>query len=150
MREPVSTLRLDAGSGWSRNVETDILLREGKRESALASARPQAALDPGFGMLVSGPGPERDRLAAAAEARATADLDPENQYYEAGHLALAGYGEAALRLLRKAVEDGYWVHEALDTDPLLESIRKNPEFAAIRAESVRRQKEFLAARGKTR
>ena len=101
----------------------------------------------GYAVLLAGPGAERDRLAAAAEAKAMRDRDPENKYYTAGHLALAGYRDEALRLLGKAVEDNYLVHEAMDRDPLLESIRKAPEYAAIRAESVRRQQEFLAKRG---
>ena len=75
-----------------------------------------------------------------------ADRDPENKYYAAGHLALAGYRDGALRLLRKAVEDNYLVHEAMDRDPLLEGIRHDPEFAAIRKESARRQKDFLGRR----
>jgi hypothetical protein len=74
------------------------------------------------------------------------DRDPENKYYAAGHLALAGYRDGALRLLRKAVENNYLVHEAMDRDPLFESIRAAPEYAAIRAESIRRQKVFLATR----
>jgi TolB-like protein len=140
--------RLDAGSAWSKNVEADVLLREGKRETALAGVRMDSNLPVGgYAVLLAGPGAERDRLAAAAEAKAMSDRDPENKYYAAGHLALAGYPDAALRLLRKAVEDNYLVHEALDRDPLFETIRKAPEFAAIKAESVRRQKEFLAKRG---
>jgi Flp pilus assembly protein TadD len=141
--------RIDAGSGWSRNVEADLLLREGegKRADALAAARSQVNQVPGYELLLStGPPTERDRLAAAVESKAMSDRDPENKYYEAGHLALAGYGDPALRLLRKAVEDNYLCHEAMDRDPLLESIRKTPEYAAIRAESVRRQTEFLAKR----
>ncbi len=139
-------VRLDAGSEWSSNTEADTLLREGKRESALALAPSHPKGYAGYQVLRSAPGPDRDRLAAAVEAKAMSDRDPENKYYAAGHLALAGYGDAALRLLRKAVEDNYLVHEAMDRDPLFESIRKDPEFAAIRAESVRRQKEFLAKR----
>ena len=103
----------------------------------------------GYDVLRAVPGADRDRLAAAVEAKAMSDRDPENKYYAAGHLALAGYGDSALRLLRKAVEGNYFGHEAMDRDPLFESIRKTPEYAAIRAESVRRQKEFLAKRAAT-
>jgi serine/threonine protein kinase/TolB-like protein len=138
--------QLDAGSAWSANTEADTLLREGKRESALATAPYGSKGYGGYAVLRAAPGPDRDRVAASVEAKASTDMDPENKYYAAGHLALAGYDEAALRLLRKAVDASYLCHEAMDRDPLLESIRKTPEFAAIRAESVRKQKEFLAKR----
>jgi hypothetical protein len=141
--------RLDAGSAWSTTTEADILLRQGKRESALAMAPPGAAAPKGYSgyaVLRASPGPDRDRLAADAESGAMSERDPENKYFAAGHLALAGYGDSALRLLRKAVEDNYLCHEAMDRDPLFESVRKTPDYAAIRAESIRRQKEFLAKR----
>jgi TolB-like protein/Flp pilus assembly protein TadD len=139
--------RLDAGSAWSKNVEADMLLREGKRDIALAAVRMDSNLPVGgYAVLLAAPGAERDGLAAAVEAKAMRDRDPENKYYTAGHLALAGYRDGALRLLRKAVENNYLVHEAMGRDPLFESIRKDPEFAAIREESIRRQKEFLAKR----
>jgi TolB-like protein/tRNA A-37 threonylcarbamoyl transferase component Bud32 len=141
--------RLDAGSAWSTTTEADTLLRDGHRESALAMA-PSGPAAPkgyvGYAILRLPSGPERDKLAAASESAAMSDRDPENKYFAAGHLALAGYGDLALRLLRKAVEDNYLCHEAMDRDPLFESIRKTPEYEAIRAESVRRQKEFLAKR----
>jgi hypothetical protein len=61
-------------------------------------------------------------------------------------LAWCGYRDAALRLLRRAVEDNYLAVPAMDRTVLLDSIRKDPEFAAIRDEAMRRQKEFVARR----
>ena len=72
------------------------------------------------------------------------DRDPESTYVFAGLLSRAGYPDAALPLLRKAVEGNYLAVPAMDDDPLLDSIRKTPEFAVIRAEAVRRQQEFMA------
>jgi TolB-like protein/predicted Ser/Thr protein kinase len=138
--------RLDAGSAWSSNTEADTLLREGKLASALATATEAARGYSGYELLRTAPGPERDKIAAGVEAKSMSDRDPENKYYAAGHLALAGYPDSALRLLKKAVEDNYYCHEGMDKDPLFVEVRKNPEYATIRAESVRRQKEFLAKR----
>ncbi len=138
-------LRLDAGSGWARSREGNILLREGKIAAAAAAFRDEfpesAAL-----ILKSGAAADRDRAVATREAQSMADRDPENKFYSSGLLAFSGYRDAALRLLRKAVEDNYLCHPAMDNDPLFDSIRKDPEFAAIRAEAIRKQKEFVARR----
>ena len=75
------------------------------------------------------------------------DPDPEDKYYIAGLLASTGYPAAALRLLRRATEGNYLGYPAVDRDPLFASIRQDPEFGAIRAEAIRRQKHFLASRG---
>ena len=98
-------------------------------------------------MRRSGTQADRDRTAAALEAGGLSDPDPENPYYVSGILASTGYPAAALRLLRNAVERNYLSWPAMDHDPLFESIRKDPEFAAIRAEAIRKQKEFVARRG---
>ena len=137
-------LRADAGSQWSRAREAELLLREGKRDAA-------GSLMPAGGwrsLLITAGSPraELDRLAAEQEAFVTASPDSESHYMTGGFLAFTGYPEIGVRLLRKAVEGNYLAVPAMDTDPFYASVRARPEFAAIRAEAVRRQKDFLAKR----
>jgi len=105
-----------------------------------------ANLFPGYRLLDMPPGSERDRFAAEMERKWLNTTDPENAYYMAAVTAMAGYPDSTLRLLKRAVDGNYLMHESLDRDPVFESIRRIPEYAAIRAESIRRQKEFLAKR----
>jgi hypothetical protein len=137
-------LRLDAGSLWVKFREAEIFQREGNTAAAVAllpAAGRRATL-----LGRSGTQADRDREAAAIEASSSAIPDPEGPYIVGGVLASAGYPQAALRLLRKAVEGNYLCVPAMDNDPLFASVRKDPEFAAIRAEAMRRQKEFIAQR----
>ena len=141
----VDYYRLDAGSEYQKRWDALLRLRRGDPEPMR-----RLAASPSFGdwaTILSGPGAERDRAVAAAEQISLQDRDPEGRYTYAGLIAHAGYPDAALRLLRSAIEGNYLVVRAMDEDPLLDSIRSRPEFAAIRAEAVRRQKEFLAKRG---
>jgi eukaryotic-like serine/threonine-protein kinase len=142
-------LRLDAGSDWSRTAEGDLLLREGKLEAAAEIKRTRravSAVDYSTMLLRSGSASDRDRIAERVEAGFASLRDPEPKFLGAGFLALNGYRDAALRLLRKAVEGNYLCYPAMDYEPLFNSIQKDPEFAAIRAEAIKRQKPFLAAR----
>jgi hypothetical protein len=68
-----------------------------------------------------------------------AGLDAEPKYFQAGLMGYCGYSEASLRLLRAAVEGNYLAYPAMDRDPLLASVRNDPEFVAIREEAIRRK-----------
>ncbi|HXM79621.1 MAG TPA: hypothetical protein VOA00_10340, partial [Thermoanaerobaculia bacterium] len=59
-----------------------------------------------------------------------------------------GQRQAALHQLRTAVEGGFVAHPAMETDPLYAGVRSDPEFAAIRALAIERQKKFLAHRAR--
>jgi len=140
-------LKLDAGSDWVKGREVSILIREGRREAAADAAGAFGFPHLATILRPSTPQAERDAAAKTIEARASSDRDPENNFWVATILASAGYDDAALRLLHRGVEMNYLFVTPLDTDPTLASVRKRPEFAAIREEAVRRQKEFLAHRG---
>jgi serine/threonine protein kinase/tetratricopeptide (TPR) repeat protein len=142
----------DADSSWTKASLADLLLREGKRSEAArvledTSSSPDTYRAP-FIHFIQGSGAksDRDRAAAAIEAENNAVRDPEARYNAASWLAACGYPDGAVRLLRRAVEGNYLAVPGMDNNVLFDSVRKNPEFAAIRAEAERRQKEFLAHR----
>ena len=142
-------IRLDAGSQWARLVEGDLRMRQGRRAESYALIRQVPQLTPWTPILAHCLGggaapPEKafDDLVASSLASA----DPEPKYFDGARLAGCGQTSRALRLLRAAVESNYFATEALDNDVLLAPLRGTPEFAAIRGESGRLQKEFLAWR----
>jgi TolB-like protein/tRNA A-37 threonylcarbamoyl transferase component Bud32 len=140
-------LRLDADSSWARTGEGDLQLREGHSQVATRIYREELREgDLDFTSLndAATPRAEREQIAAKVEAEFRGMRDPEPRYFAAGYLALAGCREPALRLLRSAVESNYLIDPGKDS--LFDGLRNDPEFAAIRAESVRKQKEFLARR----
>ncbi len=142
----VEYFRLDAGSGFARQGEAGALLWKKRIEEAAKSYA--AGLDPRAAQLIirTGTPEDRDRIAAQYEADALADYDAETRHESAEVLGAAGYSAAALRVLRKTVEDNYLAYPSMDRNPSFEAIRKTPEFSAIRAEAIRKQKEFLAKR----
>jgi TolB-like protein len=146
----IEYFRLDAGSSFAKLGEAGALLwRKRLGEAATTYA---AAGDSRAAQLVSRKGTpqERDRLAAQYEADALAEYDGETRHENAEILASAGYGEAAVRLLRKSVEENYLCYPSMDRNPSFEAIRKNSDFAAIRAEAIRKQKDFVAKRDAAR
>ena len=141
-------LRLDASSEWSRNNEAEIHLREGRLAEAkqIWRQRPNQG-DIDFASLVDpATSPEaREKLCADAIVFFLPFRDPEPKYFVSGLLATGGCPKQAVRLLRSAVEGNFLNDPA--TDPVFENLKNDPEFRAIRDESVRRQKQFLARRG---
>jgi TolB-like protein len=147
-------VRLDAGSDWAASAEADLLAREGRIEEAVARNRRVGVglATSEFAALIlrSGSTARRDRLAESVEAEFRATRDSEPKYFGAAFLSLAGYRDAALRLLGMAVDANYLCSPAMDNDPLFDGIRNDPRFAAIRADAIRKQKAFLERRAAVR
>lgn len=61
---------------------------------------------------------------------------PELKYWSSALMAACGQHEPALRLLARAVDEGYCAYPAVDTDPLWVSLRDDPELRRIRDQAI--------------
>lgn len=68
--------------------------------------------------------------------------DAEAVYKVAQAFAVLGDSPAALRLLRRTVEGGFFCYPYFTSDPLLENIRQEPEFQVIMATAQERHTAF--------
>ena len=138
---------LDRGSEWARQVEVLTLLRERKSAAAVAL---QESLPPGTGlhrtMMVrcAGANPitpsewrdiDRDLLSID---------DPEQLYRNVDLVASCGNDDLAIRLYREVSARRYSIYPAIDHDPLLQGLRQNPAFAAMREEAIRVHGQLVA------
>ena len=129
-------VELDAGSEWSNYVMPSILLREGKIAEAREAVKRMPLtpryhrdlLEAGLGLR---PAPELDRLAHEAETNPPSELDPEVWYYQGALFGYFGKEQAALHMLRAAVQQNYCAHSNLLSDPLLEKLRARPAFNEV-------------------
>jgi hypothetical protein len=141
-------IALDRGSAWARDVEVDILLREGKREEAFrhATEGPQPSLK--LWRLFSAelrPGSQAEMDAIAAEAKKATLLigDSEATYLAASEFAACGRGKDAVDLLRTLAARNYCAYPTLDRDPTFNTIRETPEFQQIRRDAIQCHEQSL-------
>jgi len=148
-------LRLDAGSDWSNRNMVWLLVNEGKLKDAREAAQkvPRSYPDSKFVETcleqpspTQSPSAELDRTAREAEPAMLANPDPERRYIFAGHMAYCGQKEAALRLLKSAMEGHYCAYTALQKDPMLVPVRSAPEFGQLLSAAKQCQDNFLAER----
>jgi hypothetical protein len=72
--------------------------------------------------------------------------DPELWYHQAALMAACGQNEAALRLLKAAVQQNYCAYSALLEDPLLKNLRKDTAFNEVLTASSNCQAVFKEGR----
>jgi eukaryotic-like serine/threonine-protein kinase len=144
-------VRLDAGSEWAARSTANILLRQGKVSEARQSIQNasanvlmgrdllQACLDPSKTHTL-------DKVAHETESALLADADAEPRYLVGTTLAYCDQKDAALRLLKSAIENNYCAYTALQTDPLLGKLRGTPEFGELLSAAKECQNRFLAER----
>jgi serine/threonine protein kinase len=148
-------VRLDAGSEYAAMQTGAILLGQGKLAEARqaiqgASQSPlmgrdliQSCIDPPHSS-------QCDQAAQKIEAAALAGTDVEPLYSVGALLAYCEQKDAALRLLKKAIEQNYCAYTALQTDPLLVKLRGTPAFPQLLSVAKQCQSNFLAQRSAAR
>lgn len=139
---------LRSGTAWSNSHAIDVLLRAGKTDEALRIALPRIPHWESYQMLLAcarhDPKEEIQSLASKVEV----DDDPEVDYFFAAHLAYCGQSEAALRLLKIAIDRNYCSYPAMDSDPFFNSLRTNPQFQKLRLAGMACHNDFAGDREK--
>jgi DNA-binding winged helix-turn-helix (wHTH) protein/TolB-like protein len=142
-------IRRDLSSEWSKAHAIEVLMREGKTTEALRIPAPQVPHWDSYKMLLacaSGAAPAAIRALAS---KVGADDDPEVDYLFAGHLAYCGQTEAALRMLKTAIDHNYCSFPAMDIDPFFNQLRTNPQFRKVRSAGIACHNDFASNRDKT-
>jgi len=129
-------VHLDAGSEWAAWATPYVYLAAGN----LAQARETAKNMPKAQFY------HKELMVACTQAQRPADMekivrenessvmiepDPEAWYRVGSLMAYCGQKDAALRLLKAAVQQNYCAYSALLSDPMLKELRKDPAFNQV-------------------
>jgi eukaryotic-like serine/threonine-protein kinase len=129
-------VHLDAGSEWAAWVTPYVYLAAGNVAQARGSAK-NVAKSPSYHreLMVACTQAQRpadmDRIVREAESSAMTEPDPEAWYHVGALMAYCGQKDAALRLLKAAVQQNYCAYSALLEDPLLKGLRKETAFNQV-------------------
>jgi eukaryotic-like serine/threonine-protein kinase len=129
-------VHLDAGSEWAAWATPYVYLAAGNLTQAREAAR-NVAKSPTYHreLLVACTQSQRpgdmDRIVRDEEASVMTEADPEAWYHVGALLAYCGQKDAALRLLKAAVQQNYCAYSALLEDPMLKGLRKETAFNEV-------------------
>jgi tetratricopeptide (TPR) repeat protein len=146
-------ISVDESSGFAALLRMDIALRTRNTAALLEESSAAAQLgyrnvDAKLVRVCLGRAPEAELAKAAAELEAdpVSSRDPELLYQNAEVLGFCRQDDAALRELRKAINNRYCSYPAMEEDPLFDAIRQRPDFAQLRSAAIQCQQNFLTHR----
>ena len=136
-------LRKDLSSEWSKAHAIEVRLREGNTAQALLIPAPQIQHWESYKMLLACASHAPQEQIHALASKVEVDDDPEVDYFFAGHLAYCGETDAALRMLKIAIERNYCSFPAIDRDPFFDKLRGNPQFEKLRQSGMACHEAFV-------
>jgi serine/threonine protein kinase len=90
-------------------------------------------------------GNREESVAVSDELMQATFRDPEGMYYLARQLGYLGEKARALDLLSRAIDNGFFCHQAMLRDPWLDSLRGQTEFTALLNKALQLHREALTA-----
>ena len=145
-------VHLDAGSEWAAWATPYVYLTAGNLAQAREAAK-NVAKAPIYhrDLLIACTQAQRpadiDRIVRETEASVMTEPDPEAWYHVGALMAYCGQKDAALRLLKAAVQQNYCAYSALLEDPLLKSLRKETAFDEVLTSASNCQETLKEGRG---
>jgi tetratricopeptide (TPR) repeat protein len=70
--------------------------------------------------------------------------DPEAMYKVAEGYAVLGSTASALRVMQRSIDGGFFCYSYIASDPLLNSLRREPRFEALLTQAKQRREQFKA------
>jgi serine/threonine protein kinase len=144
-------VHLDAGSEWAAWATPYVDLASGNLTQARQDVK-EVAKAPFYHreLLVACTQaqhpPDLEKIARDAETSVMTEPDPEEWYRVGALMAYCGQKDAALRLLKAAVQQNYCAYSALLEDPLLKQLRKETEFNQVLTAASACQESFKQGR----
>jgi eukaryotic-like serine/threonine-protein kinase len=145
-------VHLDAGSEWAAWATPYVYLTAGNLALAREAVK-SVAKAPIYhrDLLVACTQAQRpadmDRIVRDEEASVMTEPDPEAWYHVGALMAYCGQKDAALRLLKAAVQQNYCAYSALLEDPMLKSLRKEAAFDEVLTAASTCQETLKEGRG---
>jgi len=135
---------VDAGSVWATRSAHVIELHEGKLPPAASADQSDQLM---LRCAAHAPAAEIAllRSPAIAEFERQGRHDGEPFFFGAEIMGFCGWKDEAIRMLNASVRQNFCGFPAVDTDPLLASVRGTPEFAAYHKAAEACHARFLAA-----
>jgi eukaryotic-like serine/threonine-protein kinase len=129
-------IHLDAGSEWAAWATPYVYLAAGNLAQARETAKnmPKAQFYHKELMVACTQAqrpPDMERIVRENESSVMIEPDPEAWYRVGALMAYCGQKDAALRLLKAAVQQNYCAYSALLSDPMLKELRKDPAFNQV-------------------
>jgi DNA-binding winged helix-turn-helix (wHTH) protein/TolB-like protein len=143
-------VRHDLSSEWSKAHAIEVLLREGKTDETTRIPAPQIPHWDSYKMLLACARHEPETEIRTLASKVEVDDDPEVDYFFAGHLAFCRQTDAALRILKVAIDRNYCSFPAMDKDPFFDGLRANAQFQKLRQAGIACYRDFLNNREKSR
>ena len=145
-------IHLDAGSEWAAWATPYVYLTAGNvalaREAVKSVAKaPIYHRDLLVACTQAQKPADMDRIVREEEASVMTEPDPEAWYHVGALMAYCGQKDAALRLLKAAVQQNYCAYSALLEDPLLKSLRKETAFDEVLTAASTCQETLKEGRG---